>query len=492
MAAAPAGERVRARFYLLVAAVIAAFLFASHLPFLRLPFYWDELGQFVPAALDIFQKGAWIPRSTVPNVHPPGVMAYMAAVWCVTGYSIAATRLAMLALAVLGVVATLRLGLRMGLSTGAACLAAGLLAVSPLFFAQSMMAQLDMPAMVFLVLALLLFLEDRIVAAVLISTVLALVKETGVIAPGLFGLWLWMEGRRREALWFLLPVVPLLVWLVVLERGTGRLFGNAAFTQYNVWYPLHPVRLPLAVLRRLYYLFIGTGHWIGTSAVILALRNATVFKTRAWRVAGVLLAGHVLLVSVLGGAVLERYLVPVLAVLYLAFAAALWQYRTRWRIVSAAALGAALIAGNFVNPPYPFPLENNLAFTDFVALQSQAAEYLEKRLPQARIATAFPLASALRRPEFGYVRHSLRAREIDDFSAANVAPLVREDVAVLVLYSEAWDPLGLMQNQRWTSFLRKYYGYSPPVGPDEVQVLLGAHRVARWTRHGQWIEIYQR
>ena len=122
----------------------------------------------------------------------------------------------------------------------------------------------------------------------------------------------------------------------------------------------------------------------------------------------------------------------------------------------------------------------------------QAAEYLEKRLPQARIATAFPLASALRRPEFGYVRHSLRAREIDDFSAANVAPLVREDVAVLVLYSEAWDPLGLMQNQRWTSFLRKYYGYSPPVGPDEVQVLLGAHRVARWTRHGQWIEIYQR
>jgi hypothetical protein len=289
-----------------------------------------------------------------------------------------------------------------------------------------------------------------------------------------------------------LPVLPLLVWLIVLERGTGRLFGNAAFTQYNIWYPLHPVRLPLALLRRLYYLFIGTGHWIGSIAVILALRSATVFKTRGWRVAGSLVLAHVLLVSVLGGAVLERYLVPVLPIIYLGFAAALWQYPTPWRIVSATALGAALIAGNFLNPPYPFPLENNLAFTDFVALQAEAAGYLETSCPQARSASTFPFTSALRRPEFGYVRHAFHVREIGDFSAANVEPLAREDVAVLVLYSVAWDPLGLMQNQRWTAFLRKYYGYSQPVGPEEVQVLLGAHRVARWTRHGQWIEIYQR
>jgi 4-amino-4-deoxy-L-arabinose transferase-like glycosyltransferase len=491
MTAAPAGERVRARTYL-VAAVLAAFLFFSHLPLLRLPFYWDELGQFVPAALDIFKMGAWIPRTTVPNVHPPGVMAYLAAVWSVAGYSILATRLAMIALAALGAAATFRLGLRMGLSAGAATFATGLLAIAPLFFAQSMMAQLDMPAMVFLVLALLLFLEDHVVAAALLSTVLVMVKETGLIVPGLFGLWLWRERRRREALWFLLPVLPLALWLIVLDRSTGRLFGDASFTQYNVWYPLHPVRLPLAMLRRLYYLFLGTGHWIGLAAVILALRNTSVFKTRAWRVAGSLAVAHVLLVSVLGGAVLERYLLPMLPLLYLAFALAIWQYQTRWRVASAILLGAALIAGNFVNPPYPFPMENNLAFTDFVTLQSQAAAYLEAQLPRANIATTFPLASALRRPEFGYVGHALRVREIDDFTAAKVEPLAREDVAVLVLYSLAWDPMGLMQNRQWTSFLRKYYGYAPPVGPNEVRALLGGHCVARWTRHGQWIEIYQR
>jgi hypothetical protein len=492
MTAAPAAGRASARGFMLVGAALVAFILASHLTFLKVPFYWDELGQFVPAALDLFQKGEWVPRSTVPNVHPPGVMAYLAAVWSVAGYSIAITRVAMLGLSAVGALATLRLGMCMGLPVGAATLAAGFLSISPLFFSQSMMAQLDMPAMVFLALALLLFLEEQIVAAALVSAVLVMIKETGIVAPFVFGLWLWFEKRRREAVWFVLPVLPLVVWLMLLKRATGRWFGNAAFTEYNVWYLLHPVRLPLALMRRLYYLFVGTGHWIGSIAAVLAFRGRLVFRTRPWRIAGLLVVGHVLLVSVLGGAVLERYLLPTLPILYIGFAAALWSSAKAWRTVGAVGLCAALIAGNFVNPLYPFPLENNLAFVDFVKLHAEAAAYLESHVPDGKVATVFPLASALRRPEFGYVRHRLKVREIDDFSSRNVAPLAREDVAALVLYSTAWDPLRLMENPEWLSFIKRYYGYEGPVGLEEIRVLLGAHRVARWTRRGQWIEIYQR
>ena len=143
---------------------------------------------------------------------------------------------------------------------------------------------------------------------------------------------MWFEGRRRESLWFLLALPPLVIWLLALDRSTGHLFGNAAFTQYNVWYPLHPVRLGLALVRRLYYLFLGSGHWIGTIAVLFALRNRKLFRVRAWRIAGSLIAAHVGFVSVLGGAVLERYLVPVLPLLFIGFAAAIWQYTARWRM----------------------------------------------------------------------------------------------------------------------------------------------------------------
>ncbi len=61
-----------------------------------------------------------------------------------------------------------------------------LLIVSPLFYTQAMMAQLDMPAMLLTVLALLLFLQDRVRSAALACVALVLVKETGLIAPLVF------------------------------------------------------------------------------------------------------------------------------------------------------------------------------------------------------------------------------------------------------------------------------------------------------------------
>ena len=50
-----------------------ALMIALHLPLLKFPFHWDELGQFAPAALDLYQDGSLVPHSTLPNVHPPGV-----------------------------------------------------------------------------------------------------------------------------------------------------------------------------------------------------------------------------------------------------------------------------------------------------------------------------------------------------------------------------------------------------------------------------------
>src|SRR5580692_9811069 len=98
-------------FPLLTGLVLLVFL--AHLPYFGLPYFWDELGQFVPAALDILHDGAWIPHSTVPNAHPPAVMAYLALVWRLAGYSIAATRSAMLALASLAIISTFFLGSKM-------------------------------------------------------------------------------------------------------------------------------------------------------------------------------------------------------------------------------------------------------------------------------------------------------------------------------------------------------------------------------------------
>jgi 4-amino-4-deoxy-L-arabinose transferase-like glycosyltransferase len=471
-------RRIRPDTYLLFLALFAFIVFLSHAPLLRLPYYWDELGQFIPAALDLFQTGAWIPHSTVPNVHPPGVMAYLAAFWTVAGYSIVHTRVAMLLLASAAVLAAFLLVIELCRNVRGvpAFPAVFLLCVSPLFFAQAMLAQLDMPAMLFACLALLLFLQDKIRLAALACTALVLVKETGLLAPLLFAAWLLHEKRRRDALWFLLPAAALACWLIVLARGAGHLFGNTEFTRYNLYYPFHPVRFAFALGRRLYYLFFQDFHWIGTIAILLAWRRG-VFATRAWRIAWLLIGIHVLFLSVVGGAMLERYLLPVLPLVYAAMVAAMSIYEGALKLVCQIALFAGLIAGNFWNPPYPFPFENNLAFTDFVRLQQTAAEFVARNYPGERIATVWPLTSALSRPEYGYVRNAMPVRSLPDFNA--------HDARIFVLFTRMWEP-------RWTwtkielvrKIWRRFYGYEP-------EPTIPGLPVARWERRGQWIAVYE-
>jgi 4-amino-4-deoxy-L-arabinose transferase-like glycosyltransferase len=486
-----ARPKVRAQSYLLVYTCIAAFLLLIHEPLLPLPYYWDELGQFIPASLDLFDTGSWIPHSTLPNVHPPAVMAYLATFWHFFGYSIAGTRVAMLLVAAAGALVSFLLAIELsrGVPQAPAFSALALLCVSPLFFAQSMLAQLDMPAMCLTLLALLLFLQNRWRDSALACVALVLVKETGIVAPALLGGWLLAERRVRQALWYLLPLVALAGWLFILKRGTGHWFGNRGFTQYNLYYPLNPIRFGLALLRRFYFLFIGSGHFIGTLLFAWAYRRMPLFRDRHWRITGAFLALHTVVVSALGGAVLERYLLPVLPIVYIAFAISLTPLPPqpgRWTL---AALLSCLIAAAFINPPYPFPFENNLAFVSFVNLQEKAAAAVQTR--PGTLATAFPMADAFRRPEFGFVWQSRRIQEIESFRAGDIARLAADPPDLMIVYDTVWDPLHLVRNFM-SSWMRRYYDYEPAMPPDAIAQKLSMRVARRWELHGLSMSLLER
>ncbi len=471
--------KVRRQSYLLVYGCLAVLLILLHEPLLQLPYFWDELGQFIPASLDLFETGAWIPHSTLPNIHPPGLMAYLAAVWHVFGYSIVATRVAMLLLAALGALLTFLLAIELsrGFPGTPAFAAVALLCVSPLFVSQSILAQLDLPAMCFTVLALLLFLQNEWRNSALACVALVLFKETGIVAPALFGGWLLAERRSREACWFLLPLVVLCLWLVALKAGTGHWMGNKGFTEYNLYYPLNPVRFVIALLRRIYYLFFATGHFIGTALWLSAFAAIPMFRDRAWRIAFSLLAAHTIAVTALGGAVLERYLLPVLPIVYVAFAIAL--YRKKAALI---ALLACLIAANFINPIYPFPFENNLAFVSFVSLQEQAAAAVDGR--PGTLATTFPMSDAFRRPEFGFALQKRPVRLLQGFRAADIAPLTGNPPDAMIVYDTAWDPLHILTTGFANWVLTKYYGYQPALSADEIARRLSMRVEHRWRLHG--------
>ena len=484
---------IRLRYYLFAFAVLAAFLVLAHAPLLRLPFFWDEAGQFVPASLDIYRTGAWIPVSTVPNIHPPGVMAYLAAFWFAFGYSIEATRIAMLLIAAAGALFTFLLAIELarGSPGTPAFIALAMLCLSPLFFAQSMLAQLDMPAMCLSALALLLFLQGRIQACAFACVALAITKETGLVIPAIFAGWLLFERRGREACWFLLPVTLLAVWLAALHHATGYWVGNPAFGDYNLRYPLNPWRFLLALLRRIYYLFIGTGHIIGTAVLLFAWKRMPHFRSRPWRIAGSLVAAQMLIVSLFGGAVLERYLLPALPVVFAGFAVslqALTPVVRRWALAGSI---VSLAAANFVNPAYPFPFENNLAFVDFVELERSAAGAVESR-GSGTVATVFPVADALRHPEFGFVDRGRRVIEIADFSELQVRKLQAARPEMVLVCTRDWDPLGLLTHPSFRQFAEEHYGYVPELRPGEIAEMLHMQVAGRWKRHGLSMELLAR
>ncbi|MFL6428245.1 MAG: glycosyltransferase family 39 protein, partial [Acidobacteriaceae bacterium] len=128
----------------LVFPLIFVGLYLSHFALLRLPYYWDEAGYYIPAAYDLFRTGALIPFSTLSNAHPPLPSLYLALWWKLSGFTPLTTRLAELIVASIALLAVYRLAIRV---TGQISIAAAttlLTAIYPVWFAQSTLAHADL------------------------------------------------------------------------------------------------------------------------------------------------------------------------------------------------------------------------------------------------------------------------------------------------------------------------------------------------------------
>ena len=263
-----------------------------HAPLLRLPYFWDEAGYYIPAARDLFLSGTLIPQSTPSNAHPPLIMAWLALAWRIAGYSPLVTRTAMLAVSAFTLLGFFRMA-RAASNLYVASAAAALLAIYPVYFTQSSMAQVDLPAAGFTFWALAAYIEDRPWKQVLWFSLAALAKETAILAPAALFAWellrvfdstlsasglhfrgqeiLPPRNRRTHPLHLLLPVLPLAAWYAYHFEKTGFLLGNPEFFRYNVAATLNPLRIPLAFVLRLWQVSGYFGLYLLTWRSLLAM-----------------------------------------------------------------------------------------------------------------------------------------------------------------------------------------------------------------------------
>jgi 4-amino-4-deoxy-L-arabinose transferase-like glycosyltransferase len=495
-------------------------LLALHAPLLRLPYYWDEAGYYVPAALDFFRHRLLIPTSTLPSGHTPLVMIYLALWWRIFGFSPLVTRAAMLLLATATVLATASLarivsGERPN-ARAAAYTSVALLALAPLYFAQSSLVFLDLPVALFTSLALLGLLRERWATFGVMACCAVLSKETSIVLMPVAYISLVVDARRTQRsippsawLWLASPCVVLAAWAACYHQRTGFWTGNATYLQYNLYSTLDPERILLCFLRRVHEVFIAGFNWMVAGASIAAAwwtrktahRQRLIAERRFRLLTGLLVAAYLLLLSVVGGAVLPRYNLPLYPPLIILALSYIWRLRLPAAYACCLAAAACFVASWFLNPPYPFPFEDNLAYADFIRLHQQGAQFLASLSERSsgghgsspRILTAWPATNELETPDLGYVTQALHVVPVEGFAARDFESVQPESFDVLYYYSRKWEPpSNWLTRSAWLEHLEaRYFDYAPQLPESELQARFHLTRLARWERRGQWVAVYQ-
>lgn len=491
-------------------------IFLAHAPMLRLPYFWDEAGYYVPAARDLLLTGSLIPHSTPSNAHPPLVLAFLALAWKVFGYSPLVTRAAMLLIAAFSLLGLFRLEQSVA-NTEVAIAATICTAAYPVFFMQSMLAQVDLAAAGLTFWGLRSYVENRRWPAVAWFCAAVLAKETAILAPlALFGGELFLAFGPRifaqkmhpprttfgSRLALLVPVIPLIVWYGYHYARTGFIFGNPEFFRYNVQATMQPLRILLALGLRCWQILGYLSLYVLTIAAMAAMwlpaiKDGEQERQRIdWRVQVQFLlvtAAYVVVMAVIGGAVLARYMLPVVPLVIIVSVSTLRRRVRRWRWV-VGLVTLSFVAALFVNPPYGFSIEDNLACRDYIQMHQRAEAFLEAHYLSARVLTAWPASDEITRPYLGYVAKPMQVLRVEDFTAGQlIAVADQRGFEVALVFSTKYEPQhSWFQKWRtWTKWKTEFFGYHRDVPPAAAAQMLGGKLAYEERRPGQWVAIIE-
>jgi hypothetical protein len=493
--------------------VIFAVLYASHFSLLAVPYYWDEAGYYIPAAWDFFRTGSLIPITTLTNAHPPLPSIYLAIWWKASGYLPEVTREAVLMVASFGLLAVWRLAMRIVGVASVAFWTTVLTGVYPIWFAQSSLAHADIFAAACAFWGMVCILPEngrRPVLAALWFAAAALCKETAIVIPctliavNLFSMFRAARTERfnllRESALLTGSLLPLGAWYWWHFTKTGFLFGNPEFLRYNAESNFDLLRFLAAFGHRILHLTAHMNMFVPVlltiAALLLAPRLEADGSERATIPASVLtrifflLLTNALFFSVLGGALLTRYLLPMYPLVLLMAVTVFYRRIPYWQGMAVFS-AAAFVVGLFVNPPYGFAPEDNLAYEHVVRLHLSGIAQLNRRYPGAVVLTAWPMSDELKRPELGYVKQPWDVVSIEDFTAGQIQIAAQESdkYSAALVFSTKYDPpSGLFTLGSGSRALdERFFGLHHDLHPETIARMLGGDLV--WTREdgGMWV-----
>ena len=324
--------------------------------------------------------------------------------------------------------------------------------------------------------------------------------------------WPSRPSRLIAAGILITPVAPLALWYSYHRYKTGFVFGNPEYLRYNATATLSPLRIAVAFAHRVFHLTAHMNLFVpvlcALAAFILAPRLASQMvsrvdpneapmalgplDTQVLRQLWIVLLSNLLFFSVMGGALLTRYLLPVYPIVLL-LCVWTWYRRVRaWALLFVLS-AFAFTCGIFLNPPYRFSPEDNLSYRDSIVLAQAAIHELSQRYPNATVLSAWPVSDDLTKPELGYVRKPWTVVNVNDFTLASIqrAGESNANFTAALVFSTKYEPMQLPFSLGETNRAldARFFNEHQDLDPDAIARLLGGKVVWQGQRNGQWAAV---
>ncbi len=204
-----------------------------------------------------------------------------------------------------------------------------------------------------------------------------------------------------------------------------------------------------------------------------------------------MLAANALLFSILGGALLTRYLLPLYPLVLLLAVAAVQGHIRRWLPFSLVSIAAFLLA-LLLPTPYRVAPEDTLAYRDLILLEQHAITAVARQLPHAVVLSAWPVTDGLRKPELGYLRTPMRVVAIDSFSLPVLNRLRQspEEYGAAIVFSTKYEPATRFAFPIWSEREEeRYFDFHHDLSPAAAAALLGGTIVWQEQRGAEWAAV---
>lgn len=414
--------------YLLALFLLTALFVYIKIPYLSLPYYWDEAWVYGPAVRTMEANKLSLMPDALPPYYSRGhplLFHFFGASWMrVLGTTPFSGHIFALFLSVLLIISVYVLGTIFHSKT-AGILSCLVLVLQPIFLAQSVLLLPEVQLSLFSLLAIGFYIRKKWVWYVFFASAALFTKETGIVTVAATGIWFLLENLyiqkssfnlKRfllQSLYLAIPLILISTFFFLQKKMHGWYFFPEHIDYMNNDSRSFANKLESFAA----YLFIYWGRNFLTALLIVALVLYFYhkrFRSNTLNIPLMVLGTYIVLflLASSGNFYSDRYTMAIMAP-FILITVILSVENFRKKIVLYPVFTAYLFVQLLLYIPQKTSSDHNLGYADAVRTHQQVAQYcIEQEYYNKKIFTHFLMIHNLTNPYCGYINDNQRFTDV--------------------------------------------------------------------------------